>query len=193
MILWTIQPVEWYEDLQRNGYVYCKEKLSENLEDEPFVNAYNWLIKEMYKRGINNPNPCLIKYPLWAWHTYDWKHKKPDLRNSGFDRRGRKCVCLEIDIPDNQVLLSDYNAWHGVLNRWYLDDSNNEEEWEEIQNRFDKLPCAKRNKLMENSWQKVFDITPYESDWKSRGGYVQATFWFLRIDQVRKVQYFTTR
>jgi len=105
MILWTIQPVEVVEILERDGHFSCKTELSENYED--FRDAYDWIINEMDKRGI--ARPANTDLPLWAWHTYDWKHKKPDFRTKGLGCRGERCACIEFEIPDEQVLLSDTN------------------------------------------------------------------------------------
>lgn len=58
-----------------------------------------------------------------------------------------KYVCIEFEIPDNQVLLSDFNAWHYVLNNSWNDDSKNEEEWEKMQDNFDKLDGETKTKI----------------------------------------------
>lgn len=52
--------------------------MSPNYRD--FKNAYDWLVVKMEER-ISKLNG--VNYPVWAWHTRDWKHKKPDLRESG--------------------------------------------------------------------------------------------------------------
>ena len=192
MKLWTIQPVEVWEEMQKTGCYICDPAKADLLsEDDGFVRGYNWLIKQMETKI--GPRPNDVKYPVWAWHTRNWLHKKPDLRETGYGTRGRKCVCLEIEKPDEDVLLSDFDAWHAVLNKWYLDDSANEAEWELIHEWFDGLPIETKNRIKEESWQKIFDISPYQSDWRDNGRYVQATFWKLNLDEVKKVQYFTCR
>ena len=98
MILWTIQPVEVAEILQRKGEFSCDAVLSDNYED--FSEAYDWLVLEMDKRGIEHPQN--IELPLWAWHTHDWKHKKPDLRKKGYGYRGEHYACIEFEIPEGQ-------------------------------------------------------------------------------------------
>ena len=40
--------------------------------------------------------------------------------------------------------------------------------------------------------KKVFDITPYSSEWAVRGKWVQATFWKLKLEDVKKVKFLHT-
>ena len=189
MRLWTIQPVCVVDTLNSEGVFRCNTNLSENYKD--FHDAYLWLANEMDKRNILHPKD--LKLPLWAWHTRNWEHKKPDFRTSGLGCRGERYACIEFEIPDNDVLLSDYENWHYVLNKCWLDNSKNEDDWDRLHEWFDRLPYNRQEKLMVESWQKIFDVTPYHDDWISRGAYIQATFWELRKDMVRNVKYFTAK
>lgn len=191
MKLWTIQPIEVLQEIEEKGYFICNPQKSKNIDFGNFSTAYNWLITQMNSRIKDKPSN--VSYPIWAWHTRDWKHKKPDLRQSGYDTSGTKCVCIEVEIPDKDVLLSDFDAWHFVLNDWWLDDSQNEDEWDYNHNWFDNLPTDKQNELKLNSWQKIFDLTPVDSDWKCNGRYIQATFWKLNKKNITKIQYFTAK
>ena len=58
----------------------------------------------MDKRQITHPKDLTL--PLWAWHTRDWKHKKPDLRNIGLGTPGEKSVCIEFEIDDKVCFIS---------------------------------------------------------------------------------------
>ena len=190
MRLWTIQPIEVYEILKEKGVFTCEEEKSELFKD--FKNSYDWLIGKMDEKNIEHPND--INYPIWAWHTRDWKNKKPDLREGGYGERGTKSVCLELEISDDRVLLSDFDLWHYVLNHWFIDDSTNEEEWEEIHQEFEKKPYEEREKLILESWNKIFNVKPFIiENWITIGRYVQATFWELKMEDVKKVQFFTCK
>ena len=112
MKLWTLQPVEVYDSIMKDGAYRCKPELSECLTEMNFYDAYDWLVEQM-KEKIGQP-PQNVKYPVWAWHTTYGKHKKPDLRRMDF-RSKEPMVCLEIEKPDNEVLLSDEENWHFVL------------------------------------------------------------------------------
>lgn len=193
MRLWTIQPFEVWEELNRKGYFICDPKKADYISDKEwnFKESYDWLVNQMELRIGRRPKG--VSYPIWAWYMRDWKHKKPDLRNVGLGTKGEKSVCIEIEIPNNQVVLTDYDAWHYVLNNWYFDNSTCEEEWEKLHNKFDKLSNEKQKIVREQSWQKIFDISPYESSWFQRGRYVQATFWTLYLKDVKSVQFFIAR
>lgn len=186
MRLWTIQPPEVMHILEKNGEFTCDTKLSENYKD--FYDAYLWLVQQMDNKNIYHPKN--LELPLWAWHTFDGKHEELDLENGQFGIPNKSYVCIEFEISDKDVLLSDYNAWHYVLNNSWNDDSTNEEEWEKMQDEFDKLDEKTKQKLREKSWQKIFDIEKRKSDWNSNGYYVQATFWKLEKSMIKKVRYF---
>lgn len=82
MKLWTVQPQEVISIIEKTGEFICDETKS----DKDFRKAYEWIAKEMDKRHIVHPEGLVL--PLWAWHTRDWKHKKPDLRNIGLGTPG---------------------------------------------------------------------------------------------------------
>ena len=187
MRLWTIQPIEVWEEMNRLGYYVCNPKKAMYISDKEvsFKSSYDWLIPEMEKRIGKRPKG--VSYPVWAWHTRDWQHKKPDLRQAGYDTPGTKCVCIELEIPDNQVVLTDYDIWHFVLNSWYFDGSYSEEEWEKLHAKYDRLNKDVRERIKIQSWQKVFDVSPFENEWCQRGRYVQATFWVLYLKDVKDV------
>ena len=186
-MLWTIQPLSVWIELNNKGHYICDEKYI----DPYFKKAYNWLVSQMEYRIGERPKG--VTYPIWAWHTMNWKHKKPDLRESGYGEKGTKCVCMEIEVPDNEVLLSDFDAWHSVLNDGYFENSKSEEEWGILHNEFDKLSIEEQKRVKLKSWNKIFDISPFKNDWVHKGEYIQATFWVLYLKDVKRVQFFTSR
>ena len=184
MKLWTIQPVEVIDILNRDGIFRCNPLLSDNYCCRCFKDAYDWLVEEMDKRDI--PHPDGLTIPIWAWYERNRKHKKPDLRESGYTTRGEKCVCIELEIQDNMVLLSDFDKWHSVLNNFFVSDAETDEEFDKEFDLYESLTTEGKKKMCVDSWQKIFDI--------SKGyGYTQATFWEIRKEMVKKVVYFTAR
>ena len=106
MLLWTIQPEEVWRILRRDGVYRCNPDKATHLnEDIDFSSAYDWMAAQMEKHIGKRPEG--VTYPIWAWHTYNWKHKKPDLRTDWFRGRHGVHTCIEIDVPDEVVLLSD--------------------------------------------------------------------------------------
>lgn len=186
-----MQPVEVYDILMCDGIFICDPQKA---PEPTFFNAYDWLNKYLDKK---DPKPAHVQYPIWAWYRFDSKEKKPDLRHSCYGYRGDKMVCIELEIPDDKVLLSDFDLWHFPLNGWFLDDcfhdGYGEEEYDKNHEWFESLSKEERQELKEKSWEQIFNVERYENDWISRGKYVQAVFWELKREYVRKVQYFTAR
>lgn len=190
MIVWTIQPLTLYDKLIENGTLYCDPKQDGfwGLISEEFRVAYDWLAEQMRLR-VGQP-PKGVQYPFWAWALIDGVSKKPDLRRTEFNNYIGDNVVLELEIPDDKVLLSDEENWHYVLNDWYLHDVNDgEDKWDEVDAWFDNLPIDEQNSVKRKSWERIFYKYDLDNDWK----FVQATFWELRAAQIKSVRKFTGR
>lgn len=188
MRLWTIHPYCIYELIQSKGIYRCKPDFSELLESDNFINAYKWMCNQM-KKCIGNP-PIETEYPVWAWHSINGQHKRPDMR-TGAMRVFEKSVLMEIEIPDNQVLLTDFDYWHLILNNEIYHKANNIpniafEEWniksEEEDAYYNNLSDEEKVIYKEKSWENIIC-----SENKPFSKYVQATFWELKKDQIKKV------
>lgn len=85
MLLWSHQPVEVLNIIERKGVYRCNIEKSGNVIDsrDMFINAYDWIVEQMKARGINPP--VGVQYPIWAWHTLYWRPQKPDFRGVEFD------------------------------------------------------------------------------------------------------------
>jgi hypothetical protein len=81
--------------------------------------AYDWISKKMVESNIYPPSND-IKYPVWAWYQWEGKRKRSDMRKAGYAKRGDKILQLTIDVDKRDVLLSDFDLFHYVLNYWYL-------------------------------------------------------------------------
>ena len=181
MRLWTMQPVSILTEINRKGAVTCTTALSENFHD--FKDAYLWMSEKMTERGIKNPDNVVL--PLWAWHTFDGKHKKPDLRHSGYMSTGTDAVCIEFEIPDDEVLLSGFVEWHSVLNDGYYIDAVDDKEWERLYAEYDRLPVNKKEEVKRKSWMRIFNVSDCQ--------YIQATFWKLDKSMIKKITHFKAR
>lgn len=192
MRLWTMQPVEAYDILMRDGVFKCDP---EKVCEPSFLDRYAWMNEKLNEKDTR---PEDIEYPIWAWYRFNGKEKKPDLRHSCYGTRGDKMVCMEIEIPDEKVLLSDFDLWHFVLNDWWLDnelfkDGYTEEDYDQNQEWFKALNDEEKRLEKTKSWEMILNIESFESDWIARGEYVQAVFWELKREDIRKVQFFTAR
>lgn len=191
MTLWTIQPVDVAKQLEETGIYKCNPDKAPNISDGSFVKAYNWLIKQM-KEIIGN-SPKGVKYPVWAWYVTDNKHQRPDMRKLAF-RVYKPSVLMEVEIPDNEVVLTDFNRWHIVLNNClnykanYLENIS-DDEWWSLADKEDKyffsLNKNKREAYLDESWKKVI----YRKGDKYSPPYIQATFWELKKERITKMWY----
>jgi len=188
MRVWTIQPVEVLARLTAARVLYADPACV----PKEFRCAYDWMRAQMGR--------CLPHYdghfPWWGWHT-----PRPDLRQSGHLPRGVQGVRLELEIDPNQVLLSDFDAWHSVLNRGYLGLSEAEDDaWygrfeAAIPNRWAwPLPEPWYSDIL-TSWERVFDLEALAASeyWQPGPRYIQATFEALRLVDVRKCTPFVAR
>jgi hypothetical protein len=216
MILWTIKRPEFWTLLQKHGTLHACPAISfahgclDGWED-----SYQWMIDQMRKRLPWSPSSYRV--PIWAWYQrYDEKKKKPDLR--GWDYRGYPGVRIEFEIDESQVLLSDFSAWHCVLNRCYMGESEEDDEafYQEIEKwgykafgqiLQDEPPKQWWGPICDNglkqefknrvykSWERIFDLDWYAEKWTDprKDKSIQATLWEIRSDMVRDVTYFGKR
>ena len=180
MRIWTIQPETVYASILETGIYRCKPALSVWLSDYNFANAYKWLNIQMESRIGKKPDE--VKYPVWAWHTLYGKHKKPDLRLSEFRFESENSVCLELEIPNKKVLLSDEEDWHFVLNNWFNTKYKSNLDFDEADSWFENLPESKKQQIKEKSWESIFDV--------SNSQFIQATFWELKEEDIIAIRHF---
>ncbi len=194
MRLWTIQGIEIYEQLQRDGVTYCS--IPAWSDDEKFMKAYRWMADEMRQR-IGEPPIKDIKYPMWAWYQYNSaKSKKPP--RSYLDTQEGVSAYMEIEIPDNEVLLSDFCNWHNVLSQWPLTNWKRIDRKTELLEKeagkslsFDDYP-VEIQKEIEKSWEAIFDLDRRDKEvgrTHKRNRSIQATFWMLKPENVISVEF----
>lgn len=180
--LWTIRHRSEYNKFLRDGVLLADEKRVDSYN----VPAYQWISAQLAKK-TNPPKQC--RFPLWAW--YQWQGEKratPDLRSSSHLAKGTSGVRIEFTIPSSDVLLSDFDAWHSVLNNHFYapTDKRYNDYCEMIKGKSD----AEINKIIENSWHNIFDLNlSNDPDNVS----IQANFWELKSSQIVNVTFFTAR
>lgn len=183
MRLWTVHPVEVLTEIEKKGRYICQPDKSTYLDwGTDFKNAYDWISNQMQQRGIEKPKG--VTYPVWAWHTYCSKRGKLDLRKRNYLGEKGESVCLEIEVPDNEVLLSDYFDWHQVLNNAPLVSDDLVEDDEKFDAEWERISRGTHGEL-EESWLGVFDV--------SNSTDIQATFWVLDENMIKDVRRFTVK
>lgn len=186
MILWTVQPATAVEDINKYGSFRCVAEKSYNLSKSNSLKPqYSWLIEKMKKR-IGDP-PSGVTYPIWAWHTWEYERRQPDTDSAAFVERDYDTVCFVLDVPDNEVVLTDFDAWQIVMNGWYLSYEQNEEKLDALLERLESLSDDEQLEMIKASWENVFLIDELRSENFSRGEYIQATFWEIKKEYVKEI------
>lgn len=188
MRVWTVQPVEVLIRLEEEQVLYADPAYA----PPEFRHAYDWMRAQM-KRCIPGYSGG---YPWWGWHS-----PRPDLRRSGHLPRGTHGVRLELELDPAQMLLSDFDAWHSVLNRGYLALSEEKEEgWyrcfeTSVHDRFAWPPPEPWYSAILSSWERIFDLEALAASnyWEAGPRYIQATFEALRLADVRQYTHFVAR
>lgn len=181
MLLYSIQPSSVLINLNERKRIYNDGTHFDECILNAYLSKYDWLVGQLDNHRIPR-NKDKAKYPFWAWYKYSENRKKPDLRHAGLAPKGTECVLLELEIPDKDVLLSNFDEWNCILNDYPVFD---EENWDVMYNKYKKLSIEKQQKLKEESWLSIF------SDLNT--GPIQATFWELNIESVRSVKKFIAR
>jgi len=187
MILWSLQPRSVLDLIQRTGRYVCDP---EKMSMPEFTKQYDWLAEEMSEQI--GPPPPGVQYPVWAWYIQNGQRKKPDLRKERWCNGpgNEEYACIELDVPDAQVVLSDFDAWHIVLGDWLISNSEEEDNQQEIY--YDLLSDDQKADYKRKNWKRVFDVAPFHNEWTTRGKWVQATFWELKSEYIQHVQLFRT-
>ncbi|MCC8437628.1 DUF3841 domain-containing protein [Brevibacillus sp. M2.1A] len=169
-VFWTLQNQEAWDLAQDRGYIRSERNYA------MFPEEYEWMIHQMKKRLSNYEGD----YPVWLWVN------KPDLRNTGYFESGVKFVRIKVELDEQEVLLSDYDEWHMVLNHDYL--ANSEQEYEEYHQ-------GKGTISKEESWERIFAWDrKRDSSWDIDGDReLQGTTGKINLANVKSVEYFIAR
>lgn len=200
MDLWTIQPVGVYNEVIETGVYRCDPFKSDLLKpfddslvgielESKFKNAYDWIASQMDAKISLRPEGVI--YPVWAWYQFACKNK-PDLRRERWSNGcpGETLACIILDVPDKDVLLSDFGAWHHVLNNWPIADT--EEEADRIDEYLDNASEEDKKLFLSNNWERVFDTSLFDNGFHRHGDDIQATFWELKKEYIKNVRFFTS-
>jgi len=132
-IYWTIQTIEKWAEVKKIGYLIG---VREYIWPE-FIEPYHWMMQQMVEKLPNYQG----EYPVWVWKD------RPDLRRIGHLEKGVRGVLLKIDIEDERVLLSDFQAWYFVL----VGDYCNIEAKEDFE-----LNLSQQS--IQESWKTIFNL-----------------------------------
>jgi Domain of unknown function (DUF3841) len=174
--LWTIQSADAWARAMERGILRGDGRRAARA----FRPAYAWMRSQMARRLAAYSG----EQPVWAWQL-----PRPDLRRRGHLPPGTRGVLVEFSAPSSQVLLSDFDGWHSVLNNDYLGLSESDDRV--FRRRCTRTsggvwadPCCRSR--VEASWERIFELPPAGADPDGYGepGFVQATLPYIRLDWV---------
>lgn len=159
MRVWTRQVPQVWDELQSTGHYLVREEYvrAKNAEiSDYYIGLYRWLT-EMCRGKV--AMPANAQFPIWLALTEE--QRLPGAPNT---------ISLTLDIPDESMLLVDYDKWGYRVNLWYVpydtaDEARHNEELarygigneallvsSELGNHY---PILKRK--IESSWQRVLE------------------------------------
>lgn len=187
MLLYHILPQSAYEVLLQRGYLIGDGRRAW----VTIRHAYDWMVAQMERRLPTRPGKA-GKYPRWAWASWRRNQPRPDLRYGGHLESGTPGMLLTIEVDSSLVLLSDFTSWHMCLNNWYHASSEAEDDAWEI--RAATLSPEQRQREMERSWEKIFDLDSWrDPEWCGQMDGIQATFWVLEAFMVKAARPFKAK
>jgi len=177
MILWTIQHEHAYGKMEKTGVLRADKNY---IFSEFFEKSYLWMSNQMEKRIGHAPEGVI--FPVWAWYQWEGKRKRPDMRIHGrnWGEKGTPIVLLTIDVPEDCVLLSDFDYWHCVLNDG------------DIIFPYDETAVYSEAEKR-RSWENIFYIDCSFDGEEHHILTTQATLWEIKREWVKKAEHFISR
>ena len=199
MKAYTIQTVAFYEELMRDGIAFCKRE-GYWCRENRF--QYDWMVEQMRKR-IGEPPIPEIKYPVWVWLQYNSrKDPIPPMSPKDILPGKNEAVMLELEVPDNAVLLSDLDLWIHPLNGWEICGKTESKLFDKEKAAYEKEhgKCYHLNEWSPTiqskiiaTWERVFDldwVDAYQAPSMRWNRSIQGTIWLLRKEWLRVAHIF---
>lgn len=200
MKVWHLLPEVTYNKLVAYGSLTADKRYA----NEYFKDPYTWMAEQMRKRLPDPPKEDL--FPIWVWKKWSSYSDKPDLRCSHLLHPKTPGILLELDVPEEDVLLSDFDDWHSILNRG--PNSATEKEWDDFYIKAGKIlgdtpvgifdegyPKELKDIVLE-SWENIFDLTtPRDPTWKGavHPEQIQGCMWKLQVHHITNIKRFIAR
>ncbi len=165
MKLFTIQPVEVLDIINKTG-VFVPDPTKTLADYEyidgcynPIYTAYRWLADVMRTKISNSPKD---EIPVWAWVDYS------DVDLLDWGEESKNCVIIHLEIPDDQVVLSNIDDWECIM----LGLGVNVDD------------CSEGEEAIRSTWPRCLR----KRGEYSKGEHIQATFWRIKREDVVKVE-----
>lgn len=110
--LLTVQPASMLRELEMGETVSCieSESVEHGFGDYAHV-CYDWMAKAMLAHGVDRPDGCKSRWPLWAW-AYR-RNGRGMLADEVWGGPGDSDaeVVLSLEVPASRMLLSSFYDW----------------------------------------------------------------------------------
>jgi len=200
MNLWTIQPIFFWDRLQKDQSVIADSLSVEENHPGLYHDVYQWLISKMNKTSIHRS--LNHKYPLWAWYRWNGRNDpRPDLRVFRWSYpKGVKFIRIEFEIPEDHVLLFDHQLWLWILSGSYIPISRKDSV--DFDNEFNKREIIRKEhvfnrpefdgmkKKIIKSWDRIFDLKNKSWIYQGMNQQICAVFWELKSEWVTNASFF---
>ena len=172
--VYTIQNVSVLNKVLKTGEYRTDKRF---ICERSFKDAYAWLVKQ----AKNHKQSWKEDRPVWVWI------KRPDLRQHKYfsdDRKSRveKKVLIELEIDEKDILISDFDTWHCVLNDCLYFETD--QEWDNFNSKYKKNGKLSKQgrKILEQSWLRCLNHAQDE--------YKQGIIESIRVEDIRSVKKF---
>ncbi|WP_433235211.1 DUF3841 domain-containing protein [Streptosporangium sp. CA-135522] len=161
MRLWTVQHRAVLEALNDTGELVGDWA---RVMSPSFRPAYEEMVAEMARRGLD----CAGHPPLWAWHGPDTRDDRVALTaelllNPGDPEEYDRYVVLDLDVPDEFVVVSSYGRWNDFLEAIFMGQSAPNMDWSIDRDEFDEpVGCRVQACLPRIAGPWVLSVRPLE-------------------------------
>ena len=190
---WCNMSYATYQLLLEKGELQVPKSFAQD-EWFNFERAYDWMIRLMDRVGLKPPINDIS--PWWFWLDGHCAQEATPVQQ---DMPEYEDGCaVQLSLPASEVLLSDFDLWHYVINGWYL--GKGEEDSSEFdalcealgsEGYFHDCPSEELRQRMLKGWLKIFDLEFTGNGYYCNHGMseksIQGNIWTLKKEYVEKV------
>lgn len=194
--MWDVIAAESWEELQRDGVLRMTPEDCDIVPGEPHCQAmdetYGWFAEQLGQRVGPPPEGASLPYELYGL-------RKPDMRSTCFDGMADEVVRLRLEVPDEQVVLFDDDAWVLALNLapvfWRMEDFDAFDTelaaaGYDYESRWDAEAGRAARAYIRRTWDRIFTLEDTREDVPP---FVAGMVWELCLDWVRSAERFKPR
>lgn len=187
--VWTRQVPQVEDELKRSGRYIVREEYVRAKNDtisDYYLELYRWLAAGCRRRGLASmPSDAML--PIWVALTPGTRLGKVE-----------GAISLTLSVPEENLLVIDYNKWGYRVNDWYVPESPEDErafnlelarlgianEAALVMGSQGNFYPAQKSKIC-RSWERIFDEGPAEDDEQNVG-----VLWEIRSEWAKDIEHY---